>query len=102
MGDISKNNSGLLMTIYKDKPDDIDLWTGGLAETPAEGSIVGPLFQCLLGKQYHNTKYGDRFFFTHLNVGRFNASQLAIITKRTMRGIVCLNSNTPKIRMHAM
>ena len=52
-GSINKTNWKLLMTIYKDKPDDIDLWTGGLAETPAEGSIVGPLFQCLLGKYYY-------------------------------------------------
>eukprot|EP00092_Neocalanus_flemingeri_P003871 GFUD01004168.1.p1 GENE.GFUD01004168.1~~GFUD01004168.1.p1 ORF type:complete len:424 (+),score=61.01 GFUD01004168.1:976-2247(+) len=101
--DISAANWELLKTIYDDKPEDIDLWTGGLAETHAPGSIVGPLFKCLLGKQYHNSKFGDRFFFTHKDqAGSFTNQQLGTIRARTMRDIVCQNSKSPMIRMHAM
>eukprot|EP00092_Neocalanus_flemingeri_P003870 GFUD01004167.1.p1 GENE.GFUD01004167.1~~GFUD01004167.1.p1 ORF type:complete len:695 (+),score=85.89 GFUD01004167.1:112-2196(+) len=100
--DIGPTNWKRLLKIYGN-PEGIDLWTGGLAETPAHGSIVGPLFKCLLGKQYHNSKFGDRFFFTHKGqAGSFTKQQLATIRARTMRDIVCQNSESPMIRKHAM
>lgn len=43
--------------------DDIDLFTGGLAETSGHGAIVGPTLTCIIGKQFQNLKRGDRFFF---------------------------------------
>ena len=39
---------------------DIDLITGGLAETPAAGAILGPTFACIIGKQFHALMFGDR------------------------------------------
>lgn len=44
---------------------DIDLFVGGLFETKAFGSILGPTFGCLNGIQFHHWKYGDRFYFEH-------------------------------------
>ena len=41
--------------------DDIDLYTGGLAESA--GSTPGETFQCLLGKQFERLKHCDRFFY---------------------------------------
>ena len=41
-------------------PADIELFPGGLAETPAGGGILGPVFTCILGKQFENLKNGDR------------------------------------------
>lgn len=34
-----------------DKVEDLDLFTGGLAEVPTKGAVVGPTFACLLGRQ---------------------------------------------------
>ena len=38
--------------------DDIDLFTGGLAEVPTKGAVVGPTFACLLGRQMYYYKAG--------------------------------------------
>ena len=42
---------------------DIDLFTGGLAETPNKGAVVGPTLGCLIGRQFHYLRRGDRYWF---------------------------------------
>ena len=38
--------------------EDVDLFTGGLAEVPTKGAVVGPTFACLLGRQMYYYKTG--------------------------------------------
>ena len=52
--------------------EDIDLFTGGISETPLEGGMVGATFACLIAKQFADLKNGDRFFFTHDGEGKGN------------------------------
>ena len=47
--------------------DDIDLFTGGLTETPLEGSPIGPTFSCIIATQFANLKQGDRFWYEGSN-----------------------------------
>ena len=44
-------------------PDDIDLWSGGISERPSPGSMVGPVFGCVMGEAFKNLRYGDRFWY---------------------------------------
>ena len=44
--DVSQENWELLRTIY-DKPSDIDIFTGGLAQDPHNGGLTGQVFQQL-------------------------------------------------------
>lgn len=41
-------------------PENIDVWVGGISEPFVEGGRVGPLFGCLIGRQFKNLRDGDR------------------------------------------
>lgn len=48
--------------------NDIDLFTGGLAEVPTKGAVVGPTFACLLGRQMFYYKTGEKLLFIHFKI----------------------------------
>ncbi len=47
---MSTDTISILKRTYT-KLEDLDLYTGGLAEVPTKGSVVGPTFACLIGRQ---------------------------------------------------
>jgi hypothetical protein len=42
--------------------NDIDLFSGGLSETPLHGGMVGPTFGCIIGIQFKQLMKCDRFW----------------------------------------
>ena len=84
-----------LLATYEDNAFDIDAFTGGLAEVAPADGVVGPLFACIIGKQFSNLMSGDRFFFTHNYENQ--ARGLGENTKRSVLGrtlghIICDNT----------
>jgi len=76
-------------------PNDIDLFTGGLIETPVSGGLSGPTFNCLKANQFQRLKFGDRFFFTHgSQVNTFGTAAIQQLRARTLGDIICDNSQT--------
>ena len=65
--EISSTNWALLKEAYNNV-NHIDLITGGLAEVPIAGGLVGENFGCIIGDQFRRLMYGDRLFFTHSGV----------------------------------
>lgn len=53
-----------LASIYR-SVDDIDLYIGGLVERHLPGSMLGPVFTCIIAEQFARSKEGDRFFYEH-------------------------------------
>ena len=65
--DISRDDeiSGRLASAYS-SVDDVDVWVGGLAEDPAPGAMVGPLFRRIIADQFRRLRDGDRFWYENL------------------------------------
>ena len=47
--------------------DDVDLFIAGVSETHLPGSVVGPTFGCIIGKNFQRFMHGDRFWFETSN-----------------------------------
>nr|KAI8739523.1 peroxidasin-like; partial [Biomphalaria glabrata] len=74
--------------------DDIDLFTGLVHEPPAKGALVGPTLSCILGTQFYNLKFGDRFFFdTDESSISFTDTQLKSLRSVTLAKVICANTN---------
>ena len=48
------------------------MYAGGVAETPADGAAVGPLFSCIIGNQFRDFKDGDRYWYERSGVEGFS------------------------------
>uniref|UniRef100_A0A6A7FZ72 Peroxidasin-like protein n=1 Tax=Hirondellea gigas TaxID=1518452 RepID=A0A6A7FZ72_9CRUS len=78
-----------------DHVDDVDLFTGGLIETPLHGGLIGPTFGCIMGIQFRNFRKCDRFWYENIDpLVRFTDSQLTEIRKVTLSRILCDNCET--------
>lgn len=68
-------------------PGNVDLFVGGMAETPLEGAKVGPTFMCIIVDQFKRLRDGDRFWYE--NPGVFSVDQLSAIKQMTLSSVLC-------------
>ena len=92
--DISVDNWNKLRTLYT-SIQDIDLFTGSLAESPLEGAVLGRTSACIVAEQFKRLIAGDRYFFTHgTSTGaKFTSAQVSALKRVKMFDILCLNTN---------
>ena len=98
--------------------NDVDLFTGALAETPLKGAVVGPTIGCILAHQFAALRKSDRFWYENdvppssftkgiapLSHPSFSnettesgyfAEQLQEIRKTTLAGLICENFDSIK------
>ena len=83
-------------------PLDIDLWSGGVSEKSLPGSMLGPVFACIIATQFSYLRRGDRFWYELPNQpSSFTPDQLQEIRKIKLSRVMvssratfskCLNS----------
>ncbi|XP_063968758.1 peroxidasin homolog isoform X1 [Lytechinus pictus] len=73
-------------------PGNIDLFVGGLSENAIEGGLLGPTFTCLLARQFHRLREGDRFWYQ--NPGVFSPEQLTQIKQISLARVICDNGDS--------
>ena len=79
---------------YNDNVDDVDLFVGGISETPLPGSILGATFTCILVKGFENLRIGDRFWYERNDsYTGFTMGQLNAIRNATLARVLCDNSD---------
>ncbi|XP_043274789.1 uncharacterized protein [Venturia canescens] len=73
-----------------DQVDDIDLYTGALAEIKGSDGLIGPTFKCLIGDQFSRILKGDQFWYeTPGNPQSFTEDQLKEIRKTSLAKLIC-------------
>ncbi|PSN38523.1 hypothetical protein C0J52_20098 [Blattella germanica] len=84
-----KKLSELFVTV-----DDVDLYTGAIAEGPIRGGFLGPTITCLLADQFTRLKRGDRYWYeTPEEPQAFTPQQLTELRKTTLARIICDNAD---------
>ncbi|KAK2721117.1 hypothetical protein QYM36_003405 [Artemia franciscana] len=85
-------------------PDDLDLWSAGISEKSRPGSLVGPVFSCIIAKNFYNLKFGDRFWYENQGYpSAFTPDQIREIRKSRLSTLVCDNSDTADtVQVYAM
>ena len=66
--------------------------------------MVGPTFACIIGKQFHNFRLGDRFWYENGGwPSSFTLEQLAEIRKTKLSRVLCdCSDDIDNIQVYAM
>lgn len=82
----------------------IDLYPAAISENPVDtDALLGPTFSCLIGLQFHNLKYGDRFFFSHRSVSLNYLSRfMKEMETRTLSQVICSNTKIQRVQGRAL
>lgn len=77
-----------------DNLSDIDLFVGAILESPLPGGQIGFTFTCILTTQFHDLRFGDRFWYERDDHQTgFTLPQLIEIRKSTLARVICDNTD---------
>lgn len=101
---VMANKSVAAYSRIYETPEDLDLFTAGISEFSVPGSLLGPTFSCIIGRQFHNLRFGDRFFYENGGwPSSFSLEQLASIRKFSLARLLCDNTDQIEtIQRHAL
>lgn len=97
------NNTVAAYSRIYETPEDLELWSAGVSENPVPGGLLGPTITCVIGRQWHNVRKGDRFFYENGGwPSSFTLEQLQEIRKMTLSRLLCDNTdNVETVQVHA-
>ncbi|WP_079253614.1 peroxidase family protein [Endozoicomonas arenosclerae] len=90
------NTQNKLKEAYNDDINKVDLWVGGLAETPRGNSLVGPVFHTIIKEQFLALRNGDRFWFENMdddtNPDHLTSDELQDVRDTTLKTLIVRNT----------
>ncbi|KAG7156940.1 Peroxidasin-like 2 [Homarus americanus] len=90
---MSNNTASLYASIYR-SVDDIDLWSAGVSERPLPGSLLGPIFSCIIATQMQRLRQGDRYWYELPGQpSSFTLAQLESLRKVRLARLICDNAD---------
>ncbi|XP_031425767.1 eosinophil peroxidase-like [Clupea harengus] len=75
--------------------DNIDVWLGGVAEPFVNGGRVGPLFACIIARQFQRLRQGDRLWWENDDV--FTEAQRESLRTTSLSRIMCDNTGITEV-----
>lgn len=57
------NDTTTAIPLFLRSVHDIDLWSAGVSERPLPGSMLGPVFSCIIATQMQRARQGDRYWY---------------------------------------
>jgi len=75
-------------------PDKVDLWTGGLAEQHARGSLLGPTFTTIIADQFERLRDGDPFYFENA----LDPADVRMVKNTTLSDIITRNTDATNMQ----
>ena len=75
-------------------PDNVDLWTGGLAEQHAPGSLLGPTFTTIIADQFERLRDGDPFYFENA----LDPADVLMVQNTTLSDIITRNTDATNMQ----
>lgn len=83
-----------IATIFK-SVDDIDPYSGMLAEMPIHGGMLGPTLSCILSDQFVRLRRGDRYWYETGELPQaFSPEQLQEVRKTSLAQLLCDTSDS--------
>ncbi|GFN88609.1 chorion peroxidase [Plakobranchus ocellatus] len=82
--------------------NDIDLYSGALHELPVAQGVVGETYACLIGRQFENLKFGDRFWYQNTDApNAFTNAQIAQIEGQSLATVLCQTTGLESVQANA-
>ena len=75
-------------------PDNVDLWTGGLAEQHAPGSLLGPTFTTIIADQFERLRDGDPYYFENA----LDPTDVRMVKNTTLSDIITRNTDATNMQ----
>ena len=75
-------------------PDNVDLWTGGLAEQHARGSLLGATFTTIIADQFERLRDGDPFYFENA----LDPADVRMVKNTTLSDIITRNTDATNMQ----
>ncbi|XP_026292684.2 uncharacterized protein LOC113217054 [Frankliniella occidentalis] len=98
---MSAEAAAALQSVYANVSD-VDLLPAALSERPVAGALVGPTLACLLGRQFHYLRRGDRFWYENdLPPSAFTAAQLDAVRRASLARLLCDNAGLSAVQPSA-